>query len=92
MTLKLKPTAIAAALSIPAARTAGIPDALAHFDSLPDAAFVRLPVVEALHDVGPATIWRWSKSGRLPAPVKIGPNTTAWNVGSLRRAMAKAGA
>jgi predicted DNA-binding transcriptional regulator AlpA len=63
---------------------------LTQFGSLPDAAYVRLPVVAALHDVGPATIWRWSKSGRLCAPRKIGPNVTAWNVGELRRSMGAA--
>ena len=48
-----------------------------------------LPVVAALYSVGPATVWRWVKAGRLPAPVKLGPNTTAWRVGELRRVMAQ---
>lgn len=63
---------------------------LAQFDTLPESAHVRLPVVAALHGVGPATVWRWVKAGRLPAPVKLGPNTTAWRVGDLRRVMASA--
>ncbi|MCZ7652124.1 MAG: AlpA family phage regulatory protein [Thermoanaerobaculia bacterium] len=25
-----------------------------------------------------ATVWRWVREGRLPPPVKIGPNTTRW--------------
>ncbi len=66
--------------------------ALAQFDTLPESAHVRLPVVAALHGVGPATVWRWVRTGRLPAPIKLGPNTTAWRVGELRRAMAQAGA
>jgi predicted DNA-binding transcriptional regulator AlpA len=66
--------------------------ALAQFDNLPSSAHVRLPVVAALHGVGPATIWRWVKAGRLPAPIKLGPNTTAWRVGDLRRVMARLGA
>ncbi|MFJ2364553.1 helix-turn-helix transcriptional regulator [Pseudomonas sp. NPDC087697] len=61
-----------------------IPSALANFDSLPDSAHVRLPVVIALKGVSAATIWRWVKAGILPAPVKLGPNTTAWRVGDLR--------
>lgn len=61
---------------------------LAHFDSLPNAAHVRLPVVAALKGIGPATVWRWVKDGRLPQPHKLGPNTTAWNVGELRQAHA----
>jgi len=59
---------------------------LAQFDHLPDAAHVRLPVVAALYSVSTPTVWRWVKSGRIPAAHKLGPNTTAWNVGELRRA------
>ncbi|MBV8470699.1 MAG: transcriptional regulator [Burkholderiaceae bacterium] len=66
-----------------------IPVALAQFDSLPDSKFVRIGVVQALEgDVSPATIWRRVQKGLLPAPWKIGPNTTAWRVGDLRRAQA----
>ena len=71
-----------------------VPTALAHFDALPDSAHVRLPVVAALNGVSTPTVWRWVKAGRLPEPEKLGPNTTAWNVGKLRqhRAAATAGA
>ena len=62
-----------------------IPKALSQFDKLPDSAYVRLPVVAALYGIGPATVWRWVKTGRLPQPVKLGPNTTGWRVGGLRR-------
>ena len=62
-----------------------IPSALANFDRLPDSAFVRLPVVCALRGISAPTAWRWVRSGHLPAPVKLGPNTSAWNVGELRR-------
>ena len=41
-------------------------NALAGFDQLPESANVRLPVVAALCGVSPVTVWRWSKSGRLP--------------------------
>lgn len=67
---------------------ASIPAALAQFDDLPDSASVRLPVVAALNGISAPTVWRWVKAGRLPAPKKLGPNTTAWNVGELRRASA----
>lgn len=63
-----------------------IADALRHFDALPDSAYVRLPVVAALRGISHMTVWRWSRCGRLPAPRKIGPKVTAWNVGELRRA------
>ena len=35
-----------------------VPSALQHFDSLPNAAHVRQPVVEALFACSSATIWR----------------------------------
>ncbi|MBY0235031.1 MAG: AlpA family phage regulatory protein [Burkholderiaceae bacterium] len=67
-------------------RPKAIPAALAQFDDLPDSANVRLPIVAALKGISAPTVWRWVKSGRIPAPRKLGPNTTAWNVGELRRA------
>ena len=61
-----------------------IPAALANFDSLPDSAHVRLPTVAAWRSISSATVWRHVKCGLIPKPVKLGPNITAWNVGSLR--------
>jgi predicted DNA-binding transcriptional regulator AlpA len=64
-------------------------EALAQFDSLPDSAFVRMPVVAALNGgVPPQTIYRWIKEGRHPAPVKLGAQVSAWNVGAMRRHLA----
>lgn len=63
--------------------------ALQDFDKLPDAAHVRVPVVAALHGVSTVTVWRWARQGRLPAPLRRG-GVTAWRVGDLRIAMAKA--
>jgi predicted DNA-binding transcriptional regulator AlpA len=65
-----------------------IPDALKNFDSLPDSANVRQPVVEGLYDVSVTTIWRMVKRGTLPAPRKLSERVTAWNVGELREALA----
>lgn len=66
-----------------------IPAALVQFDQLPNSAHVRLPVVCALNGVSAPTVWRWVKSKRLPAGKRLGPNTTAWNVGELRQFMAE---
>lgn len=63
---------------------AKIPDALRHFDELPDSASVRQPVVVALFGFSPATLWRRVKSGKIPAPKKDGA-ISAWNVGELRK-------
>jgi predicted DNA-binding transcriptional regulator AlpA len=58
----------------------------AEFDRLPDAAYVRMPVVSALFSVSPATIWRWSRMGTLPRPTRIS-GVTLWNAGQLRRSI-----
>jgi predicted DNA-binding transcriptional regulator AlpA len=60
---------------------------LEYFDSLPDAAHVRLPVVVALFACSPATAWRRVRNGSIPEPRKYSPRVTAWNVGDLRRAL-----
>lgn len=60
--------------------------ALSQFDELPASAHVRLPVVSALFGISTATVWRWSKSGHLPAPVHI-KGVTLWNVAALRSHM-----
>lgn len=61
--------------------------ALAEFDTLPNAAHVRLPVVQALYACSDETVRRRVKSGHIPAPRKLGPRVTAWNVGELRAAL-----
>lgn len=61
---------------------------LVGFDQLPDAASVRLPVVQALFACSDETVRRRVKAGLIPAPRKLGPRITAWNVGELRRALA----
>ena len=65
-----------------------IPDALKNFDSLPDSANVRQPVVEGLYGCSSATVWRNVKKGIIPAPKKLSERVTAWNVGDLRKALA----
>jgi predicted DNA-binding transcriptional regulator AlpA len=69
-------------------RKNSLPGSLQHFDSLPDSANVRQPVVEALFGVSPATVWRMVKRGTLPAPRKLSARVTAWNVGDLRKTLA----
>jgi predicted DNA-binding transcriptional regulator AlpA len=60
-----------------------------NFDSLPDSAYVDVRAVADMHDISVPTTWRWSSSGLLPRPEKLGPGTTRWNVGALRRHRAK---
>lgn len=68
--------------------TSAIPDALKNFDSLPDSANVRQPVVQGLFGCSAATVWRMVKRGSLPTPRKLSERVTAWNVGDLRKALA----
>lgn len=60
---------------------------LQNFDLLPNAGYVRMIVVQSLFSCSRATLWRWVKSGRLPAPKKIGVKNSAWNVAELREAL-----
>jgi predicted DNA-binding transcriptional regulator AlpA len=30
--------------------------------------------------VSPATVWRWVAEGKFPAPFKLGPNTTVFDL------------
>jgi len=76
---------------MPVKLTAPADKALTSFDTLPDAAHVRLPTLCVLLGVSGPTAWRWSKSGKIPQPVKRG-GVTAWNVGELRRALAASAA
>lgn len=67
-----------------------IPDALKNFDLAPNSGFVRQPVVQGLYGISAATVWRMVKRGTLPSPHKLSERVTAWNVGELREALAKA--
>jgi predicted DNA-binding transcriptional regulator AlpA len=68
--------------------TATIPEALAQFDQLPDSAYIRLPIIKRLYGVSSATIWRGVKNGTIPKPSKLSERCTAWQVGSVRAALA----
>jgi predicted DNA-binding transcriptional regulator AlpA len=70
--------------------TSAIPDALKNFDSLPDSANVRQPVVQGLFGCSDTTVWRMVKRDTLPKPRKLSERVTAWNVGELRQALAGA--
>lgn len=76
---------------MPARVRNNITDELSNFDSLPASAFVGIKVVRALFaGRSKTTIYRWAKTDPDLEPVAIGPNSTGWNVGRLRRALAKA--
>lgn len=64
---------------------------LTQFDSLPNAAHVRLPVVKGLFGCSSATVWRRVNAREIPEPKKFGGRITAWNVGELRHTLNGAG-
>lgn len=72
--------------------------------TLPTTGFIRLPKIigkrpskddphgiPALVPVSRATWWAWVRAGRAPAPVKLGPNTTAWRVEDIRALIQRMG-
>jgi prophage regulatory protein len=62
--------------------------------ALPETGYLRLlqilgnskvqPPIPAIIPIGRSTWWAGVKSGRFPAPVKLGPHTTAWKVEDIR--------
>ncbi|MHC1701592.1 MAG: helix-turn-helix transcriptional regulator [Humidesulfovibrio sp.] len=51
---------------------------------LPSTGYLRLSAVRRFIPVAASTWWAGCKSGRFPAPVKLGPRTTAWRVEDIR--------
>ena len=94
MSPKANPQRSAIASAVTSASPAAIAATIPAFDQLPDTAFLReaqlvkkpnnpAPVVP----VSASTLWRWVRTGQFPAPLKIGPNITAWKVGDIRQWM-----
>lgn len=46
-------------------------------------AYLRLADMRARYRVSGSTIWNWCKTNGLPAPVKLGANTTVWKLADL---------
>ncbi len=69
---------------------------------LPETGYLRLPQIignpkadppiPAVIPVSKSSWWAGVKSGRYPAPTKLGPRTTAWRVESIRALIASASA
>ncbi len=55
------------------------------FDQLPTEALVNVDVVAAITQRSKPSIWRDVTEGRLASPVKLGPNSSRWRVGDVRR-------
>lgn len=59
--------------------------------ALPNAGFVRLPLILAVFPVSRSAWWAGVKSGKYPKPVKLGQRTTAWHVADIRALLASYG-
>lgn len=46
-------------------------------------AYLRLADMRARYSVSGSTIWNWCKTNGLPAPHKLGANTTVWKLADL---------
>ncbi|PIZ31871.1 MAG: transcriptional regulator [Alphaproteobacteria bacterium CG_4_10_14_0_8_um_filter_53_9] len=57
--------------------------------SLPLTGYIRLPAILKVFPIGRSTWWLGVRQGRFPAPVKLGPRTTAWRVEDIRSLLAK---
>ena len=65
-----------------------IPPTLAAFHTLPDEALIDVKFLSVLFDCSENTIWRRSKAGMLPAPIRVSTQQTRWRVGGIRKALA----
>ena len=45
--------------------------------------FLTVEQVAERYGVSADSIWRWKRSGRFPAPRRVGPNTTRWHIADL---------
>ena len=62
--------------------------ALAGFDELPESAFVDVHVYAAVKGCSPSQVWRNVRDGKAARPRKLGPQTTRFQVGEIRRELA----
>ena len=45
---------------------------------IPSRQYIRAQELATMLAVHRTTLWRWVHDGHLPRPVKLGPNTVAW--------------
>jgi predicted DNA-binding transcriptional regulator AlpA len=57
--------------------------------NLPESGYVSARTLAAALETSPSTIWRWSKSGRLPQPYRLSEGTTRWRVCEVRLALSQ---
>lgn len=54
-------------------------------NKLPASGYIReKKLIPDIIPVGHATLWRWSKDGRFPKPVKLSARVTAWRISDVK--------
>jgi predicted DNA-binding transcriptional regulator AlpA len=54
-------------------------------DRLPEIGYLRQSqLIPNIVPVSPATLWRWVRLKRFPAPIKLSERVTAWRVEDVR--------
>jgi predicted DNA-binding transcriptional regulator AlpA len=71
--------------STPPPQPTNLPVRVQQFDMLPDSALMNVGEVSLLSGKSIATLWRDVQAERIAHPIKIGPNSTRWRVGDVRR-------
>lgn len=59
------------------------------YSELPKSGFLRLPQVLHFIPISKASWWNWVSSGKAPAGIKIGRNTTVWRAEDIRKLLVK---
>jgi len=52
--------------------------------SFPDTGFVRLPQILSVIPIKKSSWWEGVRSGKYPASIKLGANTTVWRAEEIR--------
>jgi len=63
--------------------------ALECFETLPENANLRLPVMLVLYGCSRATFYRLIKKGLIPEPYRLGERTSVWRAGETRASLKK---
>lgn len=58
-----------------------------NFDDLADSVLVDAKVVALLFGMSVSHVWRSTRLGNLPKPIRTGPLSTRWRVGAIRTHM-----
>ncbi|MFK7160247.1 helix-turn-helix domain-containing protein [Marinospirillum sp. MEB164] len=49
----------------------------------PEQSFLTVKATASRFGVSPATVWRWVRNGRFPAPVRLSDNCTRWRIADI---------